>query len=81
MVRLMVATLLVLAALPASARSPLHMWTDKDGVLHVDDSPPAAPRRVSPRKAAVKADHWWERRNCNCLRHGVAATSDGPYCN
>jgi soluble lytic murein transglycosylase-like protein len=63
MVRLLVATLLVLAALPASARSALHMWTDKDGVLHVEDSPPAAPRRASPRKSAVKAERWWERRN------------------
>jgi soluble lytic murein transglycosylase-like protein len=28
-----------LLALPAAARSPLHTWTDKDGVLHVDDTP------------------------------------------
>jgi soluble lytic murein transglycosylase-like protein len=40
-----------LLALPAAARSPLHMWTDKDGVLHVDDTPgysgPASRRSVS----------------------------------
>jgi soluble lytic murein transglycosylase-like protein len=63
MVRLLVASLLVLVALPAGARSPLRMWTDKDGVLHVDDTPAAAPRRTAPRKATVKPDHWWERRS------------------
>jgi len=63
MVRLLVASLLVLGALPAGARSPLRMWTDKDGVLHVDDTPAATPRRTAPRKAAVKPDHWWERRS------------------
>ena len=60
MVRLLVATLLVLAALPASARSPLHMWTDKDGVMHVDDSPPPVARKAVAQR---KADRWWERRN------------------
>jgi soluble lytic murein transglycosylase-like protein len=44
-----------LLALPAAARSPLHMWTDNDGVLHVDDTPgytgPSARRSVSvPKK-------------------------------
>jgi soluble lytic murein transglycosylase-like protein len=37
MLRIVLAT--ALFALPAAARSPLHMWTDKDGVLHVDDTP------------------------------------------
>lgn len=45
MVRLLLAAALAVA-LPASARSPLHMWTDKDGVLHVDDVPPTASRRA-----------------------------------
>lgn len=57
--------LAVLFALPAAARSPLHMWTDKDGVTHVSDDPPAAnrpsPRRVSPQQP--KADRWWEKRS------------------
>ncbi|MFN2546792.1 MAG: lytic transglycosylase domain-containing protein [Myxococcales bacterium] len=60
-----------LAALPAAARSGLHMWTDKDGVLHVDDTPPPPPRaRNAPRKAtpapaapARKAERWWEKRS------------------
>jgi soluble lytic murein transglycosylase-like protein len=38
MVRFVLCTALL--ALPAAARSPLHMWTDADGVLHVDDTPP-----------------------------------------
>jgi soluble lytic murein transglycosylase-like protein len=63
MVRFLLATLLVLVALPAGARAPLHVWTDKDGVLHVEDAPPSGPRRMAPRKAAVKPDHWWERRS------------------
>ncbi len=59
---------LLLLALPASARPALHTWTDKDGVLQVDDNPPPSQARVrsSPRKAAPQAarpDHWWERRS------------------
>lgn len=55
-------------ALPAAARSPLHMWTDKDGVTHVSDVPPpaqhASPRKIAPAPAAArKPDHWWERRS------------------
>ena len=56
---------LTLCALPAAARSPLHMWTDKDGVTHISDDPPqptrASPRRVEP--APKKADRWWEKRS------------------
>jgi len=55
---------LLLLALPVSAREPLHMWTDKDGVTHVSDLPPSAqrasPRRVDP--APKKAERWWEKR-------------------
>jgi soluble lytic murein transglycosylase-like protein len=54
MLRIGLATALL--ALPALARSPLHMWTDKDGVLHVEDTPPysgPAPRRA-PRAAPPK---------------------------
>src|SRR4051794_7694983 len=48
MVRVLLASALI--ALPVAARSPLHTWTDKEGVLHVEDVPP--PRvRASPRKA------------------------------
>ena len=55
---------LALFALPAAARSPLHMWTDKDGVTHISDEPPQQQRR-SPRVVAPapKADRWWERRS------------------
>src|SRR5205807_277594 len=74
MVRVLLISVL-LAALPASARSALHMWTDKDGVLHVDDTPPAPPRaKTAPRKAVApaaaapvpapkKAERWWEKRS------------------
>jgi soluble lytic murein transglycosylase-like protein len=63
MLRLLLA--MALFALPAAARPPLHTWTDKDGVLHVDDMPPAN-RRASPRKLAPgtkKAERWWEKRS------------------
>jgi soluble lytic murein transglycosylase-like protein len=63
MVRILLATAVVLGALPASARSALHMWTDKDGVLHVDDTPPPASPKAALRKAAVRADRWWEKRS------------------
>jgi soluble lytic murein transglycosylase-like protein len=61
----------LLLALPASARPPLHTWTDKDGVLHVDDMPPPArlksPRKLAPAAPApapaAKKQHWWERRS------------------
>src|SRR3954447_2804881 len=63
MVRVLLASALI--ALPVAARSPLHTWTDKEGVLHVEDVPP--PRvRASPRKAAPsgpKKDRWWEKAN------------------
>jgi soluble lytic murein transglycosylase-like protein len=68
MMRFLLATALL--ALPAAARSPLHTWTDKDGVLHVEDVPP--PRgRAAPRKAAApaaepaptRAGNWWEKRS------------------
>jgi soluble lytic murein transglycosylase-like protein len=43
-----------LFALPAAARSPLHMWTDADGVLHVDDTPQySGPARRSSARAAL----------------------------
>ena len=63
MVRFVLVSALI--ALPAAARSPLHTWTDKDGILHVEDVPPAR-ARASPRKAAPgapKKDRWWEKRN------------------
>jgi len=55
----------ILVALPAAARPPLHTWTDKDGVYHVADVPPArgraSPRQVEP--APKKAERWWEKRS------------------
>ena len=67
MLRLSLAFLLV--GLSASARPALHTWTDKDGVLHVDDNPPPSQSRArsSLRKAApppaARPDRWWEKRN------------------
>jgi soluble lytic murein transglycosylase-like protein len=71
MVRFFLAVALL--ALPAIARSSLHTWTDKDGVLHVSDQPPpsqsrvrSSPRRVAPPVpgAPVKREgRWWERRS------------------
>ena len=64
---------IALLALPAAARSPLHTWTDKEGVLHVEDVPP--PRaRAAARKAATaepqvnvpasrRGERWWEKRS------------------
>src|SRR5260370_34672022 len=65
MLRALLAT--VLLALPAAARSPLHMWTDKDGITHVSDLPPSAqrasPRRVAPAAPPAKrADRWRDKR-------------------
>lgn len=62
MLRTLLAALLV--AMPALARTPLHVWTDKEGVLHVEDAPRSA-RGRSPRKTgpAPKKERWWERRN------------------
>jgi soluble lytic murein transglycosylase-like protein len=70
MLRLLLASAL-LVALPASARSGLHTWTDKEGVVHVDDNPPPAAARVrsSPRTVApatppaARKDRWWDRRS------------------
>lgn len=65
MLRLLLAT--VLLALPAAARPPLHTWTDKDGVLHVEDVPPtrtrSSPRKPGPPASTKKGDRWWEKRS------------------
>ena len=48
---------------PALARSQVHMWTDKDGVAHLDDAPaPSSARRRAQPKAPAAAN-WWERRS------------------
>jgi soluble lytic murein transglycosylase-like protein len=63
MLRLLLAT--AFFALPAAARPPLHTWTDKDGVLHVEDVPPtrtrSSPRKLAP--AAKQGERWWEKRS------------------
>ncbi|HEY6912722.1 MAG TPA: lytic transglycosylase domain-containing protein [Myxococcales bacterium] len=65
MLRLLLAT--ALFALPAAAREPLHTWTDKDGVLHVEDVPPvrtrSSPRKLLPSASAKKGERWWEKRS------------------
>jgi soluble lytic murein transglycosylase-like protein len=62
---------IALLALPAAARSPLHTWTDKDGVFHVEDVPPSR-SRVAARKTAEaqvnvpafrRGERWWEKRS------------------
>jgi soluble lytic murein transglycosylase-like protein len=69
MVRLLLA--ISLLGLPAAARSPLHTWTDSEGVLHVEDAPPPPRARTAPRKAVPPAEagtpqkrgeRWWEKR-------------------
>src|SRR5437763_8011291 len=62
---------IALLALPAAARSPLHTWTDKDGVLHVEDVPPPRARAAARKTAEAQVDlpparrgeRWWERRS------------------
>src|SRR3981189_2743695 len=56
-----------LLALPAAARPPLHTWTDKDGVLHIEDVPP--PRRAAPPPAGAPAP----ARKAGCARNRGAA--------
>jgi len=48
----------------------LHTWTDKDGVLHVEDVPPrrarAAPRKPGAPATVVppeRTGNWWEKRS------------------
>ena len=65
LLRIVLATALLAPA--AFARSPLHMWTDKEGVLHVDDTPPytgpvrartaaKVPKRLSVRRTDAPPD-------------------------
>jgi soluble lytic murein transglycosylase-like protein len=61
---------MALLALPAAARDPLRTWTDKDGVLHVEDRPPTGQARA-PRKPPAQVnvpphkpgERWWEKRS------------------
>ena len=62
-----------LLALPVAARSPLHTWTDKDGVLHVEDTPPPRRAKSTAKKAGAQAqvqvpqhkpgERWWEKQS------------------
>ena len=69
MVRLLLA--MALYALPAAARSPLHTWTDKDGVFHVEDVPPSRARAAARKTAEAqvnvapsrRGERWWEKRS------------------
>lgn len=68
---LTILALVLCASLAAEARSPVRMWIDKAGTLHVDDTPegPRSPpsSRVKGRKAEGQAAkktqpaRWWER--------------------
>jgi soluble lytic murein transglycosylase-like protein len=53
------AALVILWAAPSSARSQLRMWTDKNGVVHVEDTPPGYSRSPAqatrPRPSRAKA--------------------------
>ena len=53
-VLLVAALCALLPAASAGARSQLHMWTDAQGVVHVDDTPPprTRTRRAQPRAQA-----------------------------
>lgn len=61
---LAILSLLSVGGAPAMARSQLRMWTDHDGVTHLDDAP-APSRRSAQRKAPAtrKESNWWERRS------------------
>ena len=48
----------LLSAAPSEARSQLHMWTDAQGVIHVDDTPSPRARVGHKQKHPVR---WWER--------------------
>jgi soluble lytic murein transglycosylase-like protein len=52
---------ILVLALPAFARQPLLMWTDKEGVLHVEDTPPS-PQRRSPRAPAPSVSNLTAKR-------------------
>ena len=64
--QLVLLAVLFLGGAPALARSPVHLWTDRDGVAHLDDAPGPARRRApaAPKAPAAKAEmRWWERRS------------------
>ena len=79
--KLCVLAALILAAGEASAgqRATVYQWVDREGVLHLDDSPPRSPPRPgslklkagSPARGQAsaraskpaKARDWWERSN------------------
>jgi soluble lytic murein transglycosylase-like protein len=76
MARSVLAAAFLLAAPVAVRAGPLHSWVDKDGVYHVEDSPPEKSRKP-PRKVEAPAPaarqlpattekrpaRWWERRS------------------
>lgn len=65
MARLLFAAVLLAGALPVHARSGLRMWTDSNGVLHVDDQGPAGKARRSSRAQGdgERQQRWWEKRS------------------
>ena len=64
MSRLALLAVVMLTGAPAMARSQVHLWTDKDGVAHLDDAPAPARKRAQRKAPAGRGDqHWWERRN------------------
>jgi soluble lytic murein transglycosylase-like protein len=78
MARSALAAAFLLAAPLAVRAGPLHSWIDKDGVYHVEDSPPEKthkpPRNLAPAEPPAasrqppatsekRPARWWERRN------------------
>lgn len=61
------ASMALFSAAPSLARSPLRLWTDKDGVVHVEDrrasAGAASPGKRASRAAAQarRSPRWWER--------------------
>ena len=51
-------------AAPGAARAgSVRMWTDGNGIFHVEDAPQGRAKQGSRPKSSTKPLHWWERRS------------------